>query len=197
MRVEALLFQTGYLTVDSVEDMAGSRYFHLTYPNREVYQSLNICLAAGFMGDAGRENAVRIDLYRKLQANDFQALEVHFQSLFASIPFDWHRKNDIARYEGYYASVFYSYFAALGLDIRVEDATSRGRVDMTVLFEKRVYIFEFKVVELEPEGRAMEQLLSREYAAKYRSRAEPVYLIAVEFSREKRTLVGFEARTAD
>jgi len=197
MRVEALLFQTGYLTVDRVEDMAGSRYFHLAYPNREVYQSLNICLAAGFMGDASRENAARVVLYRKLQSNDFPALEAHFQALFAAIPFDWHRKNEIARYEGYYASVFYSHFAALGLDIRVEDATSRGRVDMTVFFEGRVYIFEFKVVDQEPEGRAMDQLVARDYAAKYRSRGEPVYLIAVEFNREQRTVVGFEARTAD
>jgi len=37
-------------------------------------------------------------------------------------------------------------------------------------------------------------LLTRDYAAKYRSRSEPVYLIAVEFSREKRTVVAFEAR---
>ncbi len=196
MRVEALLFQTGYLTVDTVEDMVGSRYFHLTYPNREVYQSLNICLAAGFMGDAGRENSFRVALYRKLQANDFSALESHFKALFAAIPFDWHRKNDIAQYEGYYASVFYSHFAALGLDIRVEDATSRGRVDMTVFFEGRVLIFEFKVVELAPEGRAMDQLLDRNYAAKYLSRGEPIFLVGVGFSRNTRDLVGFEFREA-
>ena len=41
-------------------------------------------------------------------------------------PYQWHTKNDIARYEGYYASVFYSWFAAAGLDVRVEDSTSRG-----------------------------------------------------------------------
>ena len=43
----------------------------------------------------------------------------------------------------------------------------------------------------------MDRLLIRDYAAKYRGRNEPVYLIAVEFSREERTFVGFEARTAD
>ena len=31
-----------------------------------------------------------------------------------------------SNYEGYYASVFYSYFAALGLDVTVEDSTSHG-----------------------------------------------------------------------
>ena len=32
----------------------------------------------------------------------------------ASIPYEWYTNNDIAGFEGYYASVFYSYFAALG-----------------------------------------------------------------------------------
>ncbi|MCK7581394.1 MAG: PD-(D/E)XK nuclease domain-containing protein [Chromatiales bacterium] len=44
--------------------------------------------------------------------------------------------NPIARYEGYYASVFYSYFAALGLEIRLEDASRQGRLDMTLRFQR-------------------------------------------------------------
>ena len=41
-----------------------------------------------------------------------------FRAFFASIP--WHTKNDIADYEGYYVSLFYSWFAASGLDVRAE-----------------------------------------------------------------------------
>lgn len=38
----------------------------------------------------------------------------------------------------------------------------------------------------------------RRYADKYRARAEPIYLIAVEFSRESRNVVAFEvASTAN
>ena len=118
-------------------------------------------------------------------------LEALFHAFFATIPHDWYRSNDIARFEGYYASVFYSHFAALGLDIRVEDATNHGRIDMTVLFEAQVWIFEFKVVELAPEGRALQQIRDRGYADKYRSRGEPIHLIGVEFSRESRNIVGF------
>jgi hypothetical protein len=77
----------------------------------------------------------------------------------------------------------------------MEDATSHGRIDMTVLFEGKVFLFEFKVVEIEPDGKAMDQLLSRNYAQKYRDRGEPIHLIGVEFSREKRNLVGFEVRS--
>ena len=82
----------------------------------------------------------------------FEGLEALFRAFFAGIPHQWHTKNDIARYEGYYASVFYSHFAAAGLDVRVEDSTSRGRLDMTVLFNDEVYLFEFKTVGKEPTG---------------------------------------------
>ena len=39
---------------------------------------------------------------------------------------------------------------------------------MAVRFNANVYLFEFKVVELEPEGAAMSQLKERRYADKYR-----------------------------
>ena len=31
-------------------------------------------------------------------------------AFFVSIPYEWYTNNDIAKFEGYYASVFYSYF---------------------------------------------------------------------------------------
>ena len=104
----------------------------------------------------------------------------------------WTRPNRPRQYEGFCASVFYSYFAGLGLDITVEDSTSHGRLDMAVVFNERVYLFEFKVVEMEPEGGAMAQLQERRYADKYRDLGRPIYLVAVEFSQEERNLAAFE-----
>ena len=114
-----------------------------------------------------------------------------FHAFYASIPHDWYRKNQLARYEGYYASIFYSHFAALGLDIVVEDSRNKGRVDMTVKFNSHIYLFEFKVVELLPEGKAIDQLKAKGYADKYRALGQPIHLIGVEFSRESRNIVGF------
>ena len=189
---EALLFQTGYLTITGTEDLGGKTLYRLGYPNREVRQSLNERLLRAITPDATRQGAREIRLYELLRANDFAGLRALFEALFAGIPHDWHRKNEIARYEGWYASVFYSHFAALGLDVAVEDGSSRGRVDMTVRFNGQVYLFEFKVVELAPEGAAMAQLKARGYADKYRGLGQPIHLIGVEFSREARNIVGFE-----
>ena len=115
-----------------------------------------------------------------------------FHAFFASIPYQWYTNNAIADYEGFYASVVYSYFAALGYEIAVEESSSHGRLDMAVRTGGRVYLFEFKVAEMAPPGSALAQLRSRDYAAKYRHLQQPIHLIGVEFSRETRNVTAFE-----
>ena len=192
----ALLFQTGYLTVVGSETHEGRQYYRLGYPNREVRQSLNESLLDYLTRDEPRRESNSIRLGRLLRAGDFAGLERLFHAFFASIPYEWHTRNEIARYEGYYASVFYSYFAGLGLEVTVEDSGSGGRLDMAVRAEGRVYLFEFKVLERSGRGAAMAQLKQRGYADKYRHLGEPVHLVAVEFSAETRNVVGFEAEPA-
>ena len=189
---EALLFQTGYLTIRRIESRGGELYYRLGYPNREVQQSLNKSLLNHLTDNPSRRVEHSARLYDLLLVNDFDGLKTLFASFFASIPYQWHTNNEIANYEGYHASVFYSYFASLGLAITVEDSSRDGRLDMAVLFNGNVYLFEFKVVERVSEGAAIRQLKERDYAAKYRGRGEPIHLIGVEFSRETRTLAAFE-----
>ena len=193
---EALLFQTGYLTITDAESLGGELLYRLGYPNREVRQSLNRSLLRYLVKDSTRQMANSVRLYRLLEANDFAGLETLFHAFFASIPYEWYTNNDIAGYEGYYASVFYSYFAGLGLDIRVEDSSSHGRLDMAVLFNGHVYLFEFKVVEMSSAGAAMAQLKERCYADKYRALGQPIHLIAVEFSKDERNLAAFDVERA-
>ena len=193
---EALLFQTGYLTITDEEDFGGEPVYRLGYPNREVRQSLNRSLLRYLVRDSTRQMANSVRLYRLLEANDFAGLETLFHAFFASIPYEWYTNNDIADYEGYYASVFYSYFAGWGLDIAVEDSSSHGRLDMAVLFNGNVYLFEFKVVEMASAGAAMAQLQERRYADKYRALGQPIYLIGVEFSKDTRNLAAFEVERA-
>ena len=194
---EALLFQTGYLTIRAEESLGGERLYRLGYPNREVRQSLNRSLLRHLVQDATRQTANSVRLYRLLEAADLAGLEDLFHAFFASIPYEWYTNNDIANFEGYYASVFYSYFAATGFDVRVEDSTSHGRLDMVVLVADHVYLFEFKVAEQSGAGSAMAQLQDRGYADKYRAPGRSVHLVGVEFSREARNVSGFETIRID
>ena len=196
MATEALLFQTGYLTITEEKNLGVMRLYRLGYPNQVVRQSLNENLLRYLVRDATQQKANSAQLYDLLLANDFAGLKTLFHAFFASIPYEWYTSNDIANYEGYYASVFYSYFAALGLDVTVEDSSSHGRLDMAVLFDGNVYLFEFKVVEMTPKGAAMAQLKAKRYADKYRGLGQPIYLVAVEFSKDERNIVAFEVERA-
>ena len=193
---EALLFQTGYLTLHKVEEIiTGYWVYTLGYPNREVEASLNRALlpALGVPTQASLHSG--LSLIKALQTGDTAGMESHLKALFAAIPHDWHRKNPLANYEGYYASVFYSHFAALGLDIRVEDSCSTGRVDMTIHHAGQHYLFEFKVVEQAPEGKALQQIKDKGYADQYRASGQPIHLIGVEFSKTQRQIVKFDVES--
>ena len=192
---EALLFQTGYLTITGEERLGGQALYRLGYPNREVRESLNRVLLRHLVQDTTQQTANSIRLARLLEAHDCAGLETLFHAFFASIPYQWYTNNHIADYEGFYASVFYSYFAALGYDVAVEESSSHGRLDMAVRTAGHVYLFEFKVAEMAPPGSALAQLQERRYADKYRAGGEPIHLIGVEFSRATRNITAFE--TAD
>ncbi len=189
---EALLFQTGYLTITGEERLGGKALYRLGYPNREVRQSLNEQLLGHLVQDSERQAENSIRLERLLEANDCAGMKELFHAFFASIPYEWYTNNDVANYEGFYASVVYSYFAALGYDVTVEESSSHGRLDMAVRAGGHVYLFEFKVVEMAPPGSALAQLQERDYAARYRGRGEPIHLIGVEFSRKTRNVTAFE-----
>ncbi|TSE25947.1 putative AAA-ATPase [Tepidimonas sediminis] len=198
--VEAMLWQTGYLTIRRVEDCGGLLSYELGVPNREVRGALNRALLYfGWYPAEQRQLLQPRTLYHALLQADTDALRAHFQRLYASIPHDWVRANPIARYEGYYASVFYSHLASLGLDIVPEEVSNPGQCDLVIRHAGRAWAIEFKVVDgEEPTGEAMRQLKARDYAAKHRGAPgiTEVIELGVEFSRAKRQIVGWEvART--
>ena len=193
---EALLFQTGYLTVAGVETEAGREFYRLGYPNREVRESLNESLLDYLTGDAWRPEEDRGPLRRILREADFAGLEERIRALFAAIPHDWYRRNDIDRFEGHYASVMYAYFASLGQDVGAEESGSRGQADLVLRAGARVYLFEFKLAERAGAGAALAQLKERGYADKYRHLGVPVHLVGVEFSKETRNVRRFETELA-
>jgi hypothetical protein len=189
---ENLLFQTGYLTIRQKLSAQPLIRYVLTPPNLEVKYSLANYILDYLVLDYRAKDNNRIGIYKALDNRDLSELKQIIQSFFASIPNDWYRKNDLSGYEGYYASIFYCYFAACGLDVRAEDSTNQGRIDMTLMYKDRVYIFEFKVVELLPKGKAIEQIRERKYHEKYADQNKEIYLIGAEFSKEERNLVAFD-----
>jgi len=193
---EAMLWQTGYLTLKERLREGDFVVHRLGPPNLEVRTALNRALLGGWLNNAAIHSQIGLTMRRAFSDGNLSLIHQCLTSLFASIPHDWYRNNPITRYEGYWASVFYSHLAALGLDLVAEDVTQHGRIDLTVKLSERVVLFEFKVVESGPEGQALHQLKARAYAGKYLSSGLPIHLVGVEFSREERNVVAFEVERA-
>ena len=182
------LFQSGYLTIDSVDR---SDPYAVTYtlacPNHSVRSALQNNLFKYYIGS--RNNKHHSGISRPLREGDLDTIESELKRLFASIATDNYRRNDIARFEGYYASVVYSFFVGMGLKVIAEDVSNPGRIDLTIQVADYTYVIEFKVVRRRSKANsALQQIIERGYAAKYTGK---VYQIGIEFSESKRNIVGF------
>ena len=96
MSTEALLFQTGYLTITGEDDLDGETAYRLGYPNHEIRQSLNRSLLRAMTPDASRLMKDHLRLRDILHTEDFDGGETLFRAFFASIPDQWYTNNDIA-----------------------------------------------------------------------------------------------------
>ncbi|MBY0243866.1 MAG: ATP-binding protein, partial [Sphingobacteriaceae bacterium] len=183
-----LLFQTGYLTIKRVTQLGTQRAYVLGYPNLEVKASLNDKLAT--IGTSlQRKDQVLGKVAGLFLSNKFADLKSIFSSHFASIPHDWYRNNNIANYEGFYASIVYSYLAALGYDLRAEDTTNQGRIDLTMIMPDKVIILEFKLTKYGSASEALEQIKAKGYASKYLAENKPIYLVEISFDAESKNVV--------
>ncbi|MCS7279996.1 MAG: AAA family ATPase, partial [Thermodesulfobacteriaceae bacterium] len=88
---EALLFQTGYLTVKRYEPSLRGLTYYLSYPNREVKIALNESLASFYIGEeVGITSQLGERLVKDLSVGQVEGMEKVLRSLFASIPYEWY-----------------------------------------------------------------------------------------------------------
>ncbi|MCY4041378.1 MAG: PD-(D/E)XK nuclease domain-containing protein, partial [Gammaproteobacteria bacterium] len=196
--IDALMFQTGYLTITGEQRRDDETLYRLDYPNKEVRLSVNSGLLHYVTGRGRETKEQSRSLCQLLVDNDFDGFKAHLQTLFAGIPYQWQTQPELARYESWYAGILYACFRTIGVDLRVEESTSHGRSDMVLLRGGQVFALEFKMAgegedEAAAVGRAVRQIRERGYVEKYRERGEPIHLLGVVFGREARNVIAMGA----
>lgn len=190
--IENLLFQTGYLTIKGEYEIGGRKVYQLDYPNFEVKVALNDHLLQ-YLTDKKQTGDIYLNIFEAFASNNLKKFEQLLKSFYASIPYEWYNKNELNKYEGYYASVFYSLIAGAGFDVKVEDSTNKGKVDLSIHYENKVYVIEFKVIKNETEkGSALKQIKESKYYEKYEHTSDKIYLTGIEFDQTERNIVNFE-----
>ena len=88
--------------------------------------------------------------------------------------------------------IFYAYFTVTGLDVNAEDTTNRGRIDLEIKLDNKIFIIEFKVIEVDKtKGSALKQIKKKKYSEKYQQKENKIYLIGIEFSRNDKNITNF------
>ncbi len=184
LNLETILFQSGYLTIKRQLPLDMGFGYELGFPNMEVRISFNDYLLQS-MTTVSENEPIRRELLALLRSGDVASLEPVIKRLFASIAYNNYTNNDIARYEGFYASVLYAYFSSMVVGIIAEDASNMGRIDLTLVVGGRTFLFEFKVTDGEP----LEQIKRMKYYEKYEGER---YLIGIVFDPKARNVSKFE-----
>ncbi len=157
-----LLFQSGYLTIKEISREEGITEYTLGFPNLEVSMAFTNSLLDIF---APPEN--KFTVRKNLD----------------------YTNNDIARYEGFYASVIFAWLSSIGIPLIVEDCTNKGRIDMSLETGDTIYLIEFKVDM--PEAKALQQIKAKDYAEKYQTKDKKIILIGIGFSSEEKNVTEF------
>ena len=183
---EALLFQTGYVTI---QDVQGELYT-LNYPNQEVKHAFTEALLLELAADRrAAVSAFALQLPGYLQRQDLDGFIETVQAVFASIPYDIQSRRD----EAYFHTLFYLMLSASGL-VAVQSSvlTSRGRIDLVVQLPQQVYIIEFKCNQ--SAEAALRQIRDRGYADPYRRSGKQLFLLGINFDPQTRNITDWSVQ---
>ena len=216
INLKILLLQSGYLTISTklvVGILPLSPVIGLCIPNYEISMSLNAYILQYIYNGDSTPAKVNLQFMEDILADNIDAFKVMITSLFAGIPYNWYTNNNIAHYEGFYCSLLYAFLVGSGYNVIAEDATQLGRIDLTLILQNRVYIFELKTIKNIKKSKqtntlnvpnnkstttdknivALAQIKNKKYAEKYQNgNYDKIYLIGLEFSETERNLVDFD-----
>ncbi len=179
----ALLFQTGYLTIKSMNIQ--NRTLVLGFPNLEVKESFLSHLFASWVHVApSRARPHYLELLSLLERRKHAEFCQRLQSLVAGIPHVLH----VPR-EAYYHSLFYLLFSLLGCHVEAEVLTDRGRLDVVLFLKDVIYIIEFKHGRPNAKdlaNKAIIQIKERQYYLKYlRRKPARIILMGIAIDHER------------
>jgi hypothetical protein len=131
-----VLFQTGYLTIDSetFSDTSGTKY-SFKVPNLEVANSLGVVLLTNVFGfDKEERELMAGRLKAAIKNRDAEELETIFGTVLRKISHHQHSPK-----EYFYHAVIRMFIFTLGIDVRPETSSGIGRSDIDVVLPGGIY----------------------------------------------------------
>lgn len=174
MNPQALLYQTGYLTIKEFDSQL--EMCRLGIPNKEVEQGLFTVLLPYYASMRnGSGKSVVTEMINNFKVGRPERAMQELQAFFSGVSYKLKMEN-----ENNFHNAFFLLTSMLGLSTDAEVTTSQGRIDILIRTLRNIY-----VIELKYDGSAesaLEQIKSRNYSRQFQSDHRNVYLIGVNFS---------------
>ena len=186
----ALLFQTGYLTIQDYNVELNA--YQLDFPNKEVRNAFFSSMLA-VLGNLQSLKVSRMAKKLRASLNDLE-LDIFVDIInthFARIPYHTYQHTK----EGSYQALFVTFLELSGIHTQGEVATSKGRIDILCQLAGMFYIFELKVDQ--GADIAMEQALDQEYSQRCRHQGKQIVVMGVSFSSKKRSIDTWQGELLD
>ena len=196
--IVGLLYQTGYLTIKSVERSIYETLYTLGYPNIEVQRSLehNLVEAFTYKPTSTVSNAL-VKMQRGLKTGDIDLFMRFLELILSDLKYNWqpprpYRTEEelFKMWEGYFHAILYIITSYMSISVKAEVQNNKGRVDLIAEVQDFIYLMEFKLDGTSEN--AIEQIKTKEYAAIYKNIDKKVFLVGVNFSREDRNVESWE-----
>ena len=182
---QALLYQTGYLTIKSYNSKI--KRYRLGIPNEEVKKGLFNVLLPYYIKCRSDEEPKKLvgDMVVYFILGETDKAMKCMQAYFAGVHFKMKMDN-----ENNFHNAFFILMDLVGLETETESATSDESIDITVKTDDYIY-----VIELKYDGsaeQALRQIDEKKYDRKYQMDGRQIIRIGVNFSSETRCIEGWK-----
>ncbi len=180
LNLTAVLYQTGYLTIKRYTD----QIYELGFPNYEVRASCIDGLLT-FVYDVKPHvlHKLGTELYTLFTKDTLteEALVDVLNRVCSQISYKL-----IPEKERIYQAILWAAMCTSGLNTNVEDATAKGRIDITITVNNHIFILELKI-RGKADG-AVQQIIDRRYAEKYITRGHKVTCVGIVIDAQERMI---------
>ena len=192
-----LLYQSGYLTIDSYEPLL--KTFTLHFPNLEVRSGMVSGLMPLILRRTTADgNSLTRNMASSLFGGDVPGAISALRSYIAKIPYDIITKeewNDKDSRESFYKLLMYMAFSMLNSIVDTEVKSILGRADVVIKTRNDIFVLELKVDDTV--DHALEQIDSKGYAIPYEADGRKVTKCGVSISSEARNITHWRVVDAD
>ena len=192
-----LLYQSGYLTIDSYEPLLKTYTLH--FPNLEVRSGMVSGLMPLILKRTTADgNSLTRNMASSLFSGDVSGAISALRSYIAKIPYDIITKeewNDKESRESFYKLLLYMAFSMLNSIVDTEVRSILGSADVVIKTRNDIFVLELK--EDDTVDHALEQIDSKGYAIPYEADGRKVTKCGVSISSEARNITHWRVVDAD